>query len=85
MGFVGGVQGQDIPNILDAWIKNYTVRGIWTGSRQHMEEMCRAMAANLERLRPVIDSRVFKLDQLKEAFKYFQEGKHQGKVVIEMG
>ncbi|KAK5954795.1 hypothetical protein OHC33_004521 [Knufia fluminis] len=85
MGFVGGgSEGHEVPTILDAWIKNFTARGIWTGSRQHMEELCRAIGANLEKLRPVIDSKVFKLDQLKQALEYLQQGKHQGKVVIEI-
>lgn len=84
MGFVGGPEGKEIPTLLDAWIKNFTARGIWTGSRQHMEDMCRAIEANLDKLRPVIDSQVFKLDQLKEAFEYLKQGKHQGKVCVEI-
>ena len=84
MGFVGGPDGEDVPTLLEAWTKNFTVRGIWTGSRQHMEDMCRALEANFEKLRPVTDSKVFKLDELKEAIDYLQQGKHQGKVVIEI-
>jgi NADPH:quinone reductase-like Zn-dependent oxidoreductase len=86
VGFVGGTEGgqQEVPSLLDAWLRNFTARGIWTGSRQHMEEMCRAIKANPDKLRPVVDPRVFKLHQLKEAFEYLKQGKHQGKVCIEI-
>ena len=86
VGFVGGDAGGEelIPSLLDAWMRNFTVRGIWVGSRQHMEELCRAIEANPDRLRPVVDSRVFKLHELKEAFEYLKQGKHQGKVCIEI-
>ena len=84
VGFVGGPEGEDVPSILEAWTKNFTARGIWTGNRLHMEDLCRAIEANPDKLRPVTDSKVFKLEQLKEAFDYLREGKHQGKVVIEI-
>jgi len=40
VGFVGGTEGgqQEVPSFLDAWLKNFTARGLWTGNRQHMEE-----------------------------------------------
>ncbi len=86
VGFVGGAAGGsgEVPSLLDAWLRNFTARGIWTGSRQHMEEMCQAIEANLDKLCPVVDFRVFKLHQLKEAFEYLKEGRHQGKVCIEI-
>lgn len=84
VGFVGGEgNGADAPNLLDPWLKHYTARGISVGSRQQMEDMCLAIEANLEKLRPIIDSRVFKLDQLKEAYKYLQAGENLGKVCID--
>lgn len=84
MGFIGGPKGTDLPNLLDCWINLFTARGIWVGNRQHMEEMCRAIEANLDKLRPVIDPRVFALDQLREAYEYLDQGRHQGKVCIEI-
>lgn len=86
MGFVGGEgeakDGPAMPSVLDCWTKLFTARGLWVGSRLHMEEMCRAIEANPEKLRPVIDQRVFKLEELKEAYEYLLSGKHQGKVCI---
>ena len=85
MGMVGGEgEGKDMPNLLDTWLSFYTARGVWVGSRQQMEDMCRAVEANVDRFRPVIDAKVFKLEQLKEAYEYLASGKHQGKVCIEI-
>ncbi|OLN85514.1 Zinc-type alcohol dehydrogenase C1773.06c-like protein 4 [Colletotrichum chlorophyti] len=82
-GFIGGDgPRQEIPTLLDTWLNAVTVRGIWVGSRLQMEDMGRAIEANLDKLRPVIDPQVFKLEQLKEAFKYLESGQHQGKVGI---
>ncbi|WYZ39754.1 hypothetical protein EsH8_IV_000095 [Colletotrichum jinshuiense] len=84
-GIAGGTtQGLDMPTFLDAWLNLVTVRGIWTGSRLQLEDMCRAIEANLDKLRPVIDPKIFKLEQLKEAYEYLESGKHQGKVGIEI-
>lgn len=84
VGFAGGdAEGTEVPNLLDPWLKHYTVRGISVGNRLQMEEMCRAIGANLAKLRPVTDPTVFKLDQVREAYEYLQEGKNLGKVCID--
>ncbi|RFU80372.1 alcohol dehydrogenase [Trichoderma arundinaceum] len=84
VGFVGGeANGAEVPNLLDPWLKHYTVRGISVGSRQQMEAMCLAIEGNIKRLRPIIDSRIFKLDELKEAYEYLHAGRNLGKVCID--
>ena len=83
IGNVGG-EGQEVPSLLDCWINLYTARGVWVGSRQQMEDMCRAIDANPDKLRPVVDPKVFTLDQVKEAYEYQWLGKHQGKICIEI-
>lgn len=83
VGFVGGdASGTEVPNLLDAWLKNYTVRGIHTGNRLQMEAMCRAIDAKPDLLRPVVDARQFKLEQAREAYEYLQAGKNLGKVCL---
>lgn len=83
VGFVGGEgSGAEVPNLLDPWLKHYTARGISVGSRQQMEAMCLAIEANLEKLRPIIDLQVFKLEHLKEAYRNLQARKNLGKVCI---
>lgn len=84
IGFVGGSEGVDVPTLLDTWMSLYTARGIWVGSRMQMEDMCRAIEAHPEALRPVLDSKVFQLEQLKDALEYLTSGKNLGKVCISM-
>lgn len=59
-----------------------TVRVVFAGSRAHFIAMNRAISAN--RLRPVID-RIFAFDDVPGAFRYFEENRPLGKVVIRHG
>lgn len=83
VGFVGGEGKGAMPTLLDTWLSLFTARGLWVGSRLQMEEMGRAIEANVEKLRPVVD-KVFTLDQVKEAYEYMLECKHQGKIGIQI-
>jgi NADPH:quinone reductase-like Zn-dependent oxidoreductase len=88
VGFIGGQGNGDgsaqtsVPSLLETWLNLYTVRGVWVGSREQMEEMCRAVEAS--GIRPVIDERVFKLEELKEAYGYLAEGRNVGKIGMEI-
>ncbi|KAM0263360.1 hypothetical protein ACHAQJ_001216 [Trichoderma viride] len=83
VGFAGGkADGAQVPSLLDPWLKHYTARGIAVGSRAQMEAMCGAIEANIERLHPIVDSTVFELDQVKEAYEYLRAGRNLGKVCI---
>ncbi|KAF7564030.1 hypothetical protein G7046_g117 [Stylonectria norvegica] len=84
IGFVGGMKGEDAPGFLENLQRQCTTRGILVGSRVQMEDMIRAIEANPEKLRPVVDSKIFSLEQVKEAYEYQWSGKHQGKVAIEI-
>ncbi|GAD96447.1 alcohol dehydrogenase, putative [Paecilomyces variotii No. 5] len=83
IGNAGG-PGKDIPNLLDCWLNLFIARGIWVGNRLQMEDMCRAIEANISQLRPVVDSKVFTLEQAKEAIDYLEAGEHEGKICIEV-
>jgi len=52
------------------------------GSRNQFEEMNKAIEANATK--PVVDKRVFKLEELKEAYQYMWDQKHVGKLTIEI-
>ncbi|KAB5582839.1 zinc-binding dehydrogenase [Coniochaeta sp. 2T2.1] len=83
VGFVGGMESKEpMPTLLDTWAHFFTARGLWVGNRVQMEDMCRAIEANVDKLRPVIDPKIFTLEQLKEAYEYMESGKNQGKVCI---
>lgn len=84
IGFVGGTGDEKEPSFLECLSKLFTARGVLVGNRTQLEDMCRAIDANPERLRPVVDAKVFGLEQLKEAYEYLYSGKHFGKVCIKM-
>jgi NADPH:quinone reductase-like Zn-dependent oxidoreductase len=84
IGFVGGRGGENKPGFQECLSRLCIARGVLVGSRAQMEEMCRAIEANLEKLRPIVDPKVFKLEQLREAYEYQWSGKHQAKVCIEI-
>jgi NADPH:quinone reductase-like Zn-dependent oxidoreductase len=84
---VAGSIGSDIdakgdPGMLSAWGSNCIVRGIAVGSRVLFEEVVRAMEA--KGIRPVVDERRFKLEELREAYQYMLEQRNFGKVVIDV-
>lgn len=83
IGFVGGFSHNQ-PGFIECLLRGCITRGVLVGSRTQMEEMCLAIEANPDKLRPVVDKKVFKLDQLKEAYEYQWAGKHVGKVCIEI-
>lgn len=68
IGFLGGGQGQDQPTILDTLSNICTVRGVYVGSKELMRDMIRAIEAN--DIHPVVDEKVFTLDQAREAYDY---------------
>ena len=53
-----------------------------SGSRQQFEAMLRAI--DQHQLRPALDDKVFGLDELPAAFAHMREGRHFGKVVVEI-
>ncbi|GJN69239.1 hypothetical protein PCL_02322 [Purpureocillium lilacinum] len=83
IGFVGGFT-KDQPGFIDCLNHLCTARGVLVGSRTQMEDMCRAIEANPDKLRPVVDKKTFKLENLKEAYEYQWSGQHFGKVVVEI-
>ncbi|KAL7935907.1 NAD(P)-binding protein [Trichoderma chlorosporum] len=83
VGYLGGFKG-DQPGFSDCFSQKCIVRPIAVGSRILLEELCSAIEANPAKLRPVIDSKNYHLDQLKEACEYQLSGQHKGKVCIEI-
>ena len=58
---------------------NLTMTGITVGSRAHQQAMIRAIETN--GIEPVID-RCFALDELADAFRYQESGRHFGKIGV---
>jgi NADPH:quinone reductase-like Zn-dependent oxidoreductase len=77
VGYLGGPDGAFNP--LQILISRATLRAASVGSRASFEAMNRALEA--ARLRPLID-RVFDFEQLADALRYLQAGRHVGKVAL---
>jgi len=60
--------------------KQARLQGLIVGSRIHQQEMIRAIEAN--DMHPVID-RSFALEEIADAFRYEESGKHFGKICLE--
>lgn len=68
-------------NVAQIFARNLKISGVTVGSREHVEQMVRAIEVG--GLKPVIDRR-FPLEALPEALALMQAGGHFGKVVIEI-
>lgn len=81
IGFIAG-QAEKEPSFLEVLSNICVVRGIFVGSRNQMEDMNRAIEAL--NVKPVVDKKIFALDDLKEAYQYMWDQKHFGKLVIKI-
>ncbi|KXL43579.1 hypothetical protein M433DRAFT_165033 [Acidomyces richmondensis BFW] len=78
IGFLGGFKGEEPPSFVDCLSNICTVRGVLVGSRLQFEDMNRAIEAN--NIKPIIDQRVFKIEEAREAYQYQWDQKHFAKV-----
>ncbi|MGH6958399.1 MAG: zinc-dependent alcohol dehydrogenase family protein [Caulobacteraceae bacterium] len=69
-------------NVAEIFSRNLKISGITVGSREHVEQMVRAI--EVAKLKPVIDRR-FPLDRLADALALMKSAGHFGKVAIEVG
>ncbi|NMT64432.1 zinc-dependent alcohol dehydrogenase family protein [Marinobacter orientalis] len=81
IALIGVLTGQsgDVPTA-KLMAKQARLQGLIVGSRAHQQEMIRAIEAN--DLHPVID-RTFTLDEIADAFRHEESGKHFGKICLE--
>jgi NADPH:quinone reductase-like Zn-dependent oxidoreductase len=80
IGFLGGGKSDDAPGFLDCLMNICTVRGVLVGSRAQFQDMNRAIEAN--GIKPVVDEKVFKMEDTKDAYQYMWDQKHFGKLCI---
>ncbi|KAL8712921.1 MAG: hypothetical protein Q9220_002779 [cf. Caloplaca sp. 1 TL-2023] len=81
IGFLAGMT-KDQPSFLDCLNNLCTVRGVMVGSRLQFEQMNEAIDAS--GIKPVVDEKVFGLEDLKSACQYMWEQKHFGKLVVKI-
>ncbi|KAJ5116831.1 Polyketide synthase enoylreductase [Penicillium angulare] len=82
IGIVGDGEGKAQPPALDTLSHICTVRGVQVGSRALMEDMIQAIEAN--DIHPIVDEKVFALDQARDAYDHLWNQNHFGKVVIQI-
>ncbi|KAI4209785.1 MAG: hypothetical protein LQ351_007315 [Letrouitia transgressa] len=81
IGFLGGM-AKDQPSFLECLTNICTVRGVLVGSRLQFEQMNEAIDAT--GLKPVVDPKVFALEELREAYQYMWDKKHFGKLTVQI-
>lgn len=77
-----GANPAEQPVLLDMFFHFCTMRIAHVGSRSRFGEMNRAIEAN--DIKPVIDDRIFSLEEARDAFTYLESMRHFGKVCIEV-
>ena len=69
-------------NLIPLFMRQIRVQGILVGSREDFESMNRAVAAH--ELRPPI-SRIFPLEETRQALELLAAGEHFGKIGVHVG
>ncbi len=81
IGVLAGGVGE--VSLFPVLMQDVRLQGVIVGSREHFEQMCRAIDA--WKLEPVIDERVFEMDAIVDAMAHMAAGAHFGKVVVKVG
>ncbi|KAI9038222.1 zinc-dependent alcohol dehydrogenase family protein [Aspergillus affinis] len=79
-GLLGQAPDGDIPNIMDGLLHLCTTRGLLLGTRAQFEAMNQFLEE--KNVKPVLDDKVFPLQETKEAFEYMSQQHHFSKIVI---
>jgi NADPH:quinone reductase-like Zn-dependent oxidoreductase len=68
IGILDGFNPMEWPSMMQTLAHMCTVRAIAVGSRAQFEDMVKAIDAN--GIKPVLNNRTFKFEEMKEAYKY---------------
>jgi NADPH:quinone reductase-like Zn-dependent oxidoreductase len=77
IGFLGGEKSKEEPRFLDSLNNICIARCVLIGSRVQFEGKNEAIDAN--RIKPVVDSKIFKLEEAREMYGYTWDQDHFGK------
>ncbi|KAL2139660.1 hypothetical protein VTI28DRAFT_4885 [Corynascus sepedonium] len=80
IGMLGGMQPKD--SIMEALARICVIRGVYVGSKAQLEEMVETIEKH--DIHPVVDNKVFTLDETKDALEYLMNQKHFGKIGIKI-
>jgi NADPH:quinone reductase-like Zn-dependent oxidoreductase len=81
IAMIGALSGGTGIDPIPLFMKAVRLQGIFVGSREMLEELCKAVAASA--LHPVVD-RTFAFGEAREALRYMESGSHFGKIVIDL-
>lgn len=82
-GLLGKPEDQiAIPSLLDCLVNVCTARGILLGTRDQFNAMNQFIAE--KGIKPIVDEKIFSLQEAKEAYKYLEQQKHFSKVCIQL-
>ncbi len=82
ISLIGVLAGIGNFNPISILMKAIKLQGIFVGNKSMFEEMNEAIT--LHKIKPAIDSKKFKYETVIDAYKYFDQGIHFGKVVINL-
>ncbi len=82
IGVIGVLTGavNDI-SVVSIFGGNLKISGVTVGSREHFEDMARALAQS--KIRPVVD-KVFALEDARDAYRMMEGASHFGKIVLDL-
>ena len=82
IGLIGVLAGgANHVNLVPVLMRNVRIQGVIVGPRDAFEAMNRAI--ELHEMRPLVD-RTFAMDEIVDAFRFLADGKHMGKVTIDL-
>jgi NADPH:quinone reductase-like Zn-dependent oxidoreductase len=79
ISIMGVLSGAGDVNFVPVFMRSLRLQGIFVGSREMFVDMNRAIT--MHKVRPVID-RVFPAEEIADALRYMQSGKHFGKICL---
>lgn len=81
-GLVAGAPGESRPALMDVLWNICIVRGILLGTKQQFEDMNRFIEE--KGIDIAVDDEIFKLENVKEAYRKLEAQKHFSKIVIKI-
>ncbi|KAF7592065.1 pre-tRNA nuclear export protein [Aspergillus hancockii] len=81
-GLLGGSPTPDTPSLMDGLTYMCTSRGLLLGTRAQYHATNQFIKDN--NIKPVLDERVFGLEEVKDAYEYIEQQKHFSKVVVKV-
>ena len=77
-----GDEAEEKPSVMDCLWRVCSVRGLFLGTRDQFDDMVKFIEE--KGVEPVVDDKIFAMDEVKEAYEWLEKQKHFSKVVIKI-